>query len=131
LSHPHICPLYDVGHQDGIDFMVMEYLEGETLAHRLKKSDALRSPGQATGLLACLKSGHARITLERWCAGLPPWQAGRSESNGKGDKGWGCVHVEPIEKARAAGFVVLGKKVVCGGIECGPAAKASICRITG
>ena len=37
LSHPHICPLFDVGHQDGIDFLVMEYLEGETLAHRLLK----------------------------------------------------------------------------------------------
>ena len=37
LSHPHICPLYDVGHQDGIDYLVMEYLEGETLASRLKK----------------------------------------------------------------------------------------------
>src|SRR5713101_6449680 len=37
LSHPHICPLYDIGHQDGVDFLVMEYLEGETLAHRLKK----------------------------------------------------------------------------------------------
>ena len=37
LSHPHICPLYDVGHQDGIDFLVMEYLEGETLAQRLRK----------------------------------------------------------------------------------------------
>src|SRR6266568_4172517 len=37
LSHPHICPLYDVGHQDGVDFLVMEYLEGETMAHRLKK----------------------------------------------------------------------------------------------
>src|SRR6266702_2924064 len=37
LSHPHICPLFDVGHQEGIDFLVMEYLEGETLAHRLKK----------------------------------------------------------------------------------------------
>ena len=32
LSHPHICTLYDVGQQDGIDFLVMEYLEGETLA---------------------------------------------------------------------------------------------------
>jgi len=37
LSHPHICPLYDVGHQDGIDFLVMEYLEGDTLSQRLKK----------------------------------------------------------------------------------------------
>ena len=37
LSHPHICPLYDVGHQDGVNFLVMEFLEGETLAHRLRK----------------------------------------------------------------------------------------------
>ena len=37
LSHPHICPVFDVGHQDGIDFLVMECLEGETLADRLAK----------------------------------------------------------------------------------------------
>ncbi|MGB9104859.1 MAG: serine/threonine-protein kinase, partial [Terriglobales bacterium] len=37
LSHPHICTLHDVGSQDGIDFLVMEYLEGETLADRLAK----------------------------------------------------------------------------------------------
>ena len=37
LSHPHICALHDVGHQDGVDFLVMEFLEGETLAHRIKK----------------------------------------------------------------------------------------------
>ena len=35
LSHPHICRLYDVGTHDDIDFLVMEYLEGETLAARL------------------------------------------------------------------------------------------------
>ena len=35
LSHPHICALYDVGHQDGVDYLVMEYLEGETLTDRL------------------------------------------------------------------------------------------------
>jgi Tol biopolymer transport system component len=37
LNHPHICTLHDVGQQDGTDFLVMEYLEGETLAERLKK----------------------------------------------------------------------------------------------
>src|SRR3989442_1752278 len=37
LNHPHICVLHDVGHQDGIDFLVMEYLEGETLAARLSR----------------------------------------------------------------------------------------------
>jgi len=35
LNHPHICSLYDVGVQDGVDFLVMEYLKGETLAERL------------------------------------------------------------------------------------------------
>ena len=37
LSHPHICPVFDIGSQDGIDFLVMEYLDGETVAQRLEK----------------------------------------------------------------------------------------------
>ncbi len=37
LQHPHICTLFDVGHENGIDYLVMEYLEGETLADRLKR----------------------------------------------------------------------------------------------
>src|ERR1700730_3457929 len=37
LNHPHICALYDVGHQDGIEYLVMEYLEGETLAARIER----------------------------------------------------------------------------------------------
>jgi Tol biopolymer transport system component len=37
LTHPHICALYDVGHQDGTDYLVMELLEGQTLSERLTK----------------------------------------------------------------------------------------------
>jgi eukaryotic-like serine/threonine-protein kinase len=37
LQHPNICTLYDVGHQDGTDYLVMEYLEGEALSSRLTK----------------------------------------------------------------------------------------------
>ncbi len=37
LNHPHICALYDIGHQQGTDFLVMELLEGESLADRLEK----------------------------------------------------------------------------------------------
>src|SRR6202167_2275036 len=37
LNHPHICQLYDIGSQNGTDYLVMEFLEGETLAERLRK----------------------------------------------------------------------------------------------
>jgi serine/threonine protein kinase/Tol biopolymer transport system component len=37
LSHPNICTLFDVGEQEGTDYLVMEYLEGETLADRLTR----------------------------------------------------------------------------------------------
>jgi serine/threonine protein kinase/Tol biopolymer transport system component len=37
LNHPHACALFDVGHHDGLDFLVMEFLEGQTLADRIKQ----------------------------------------------------------------------------------------------
>src|SRR5271155_3918794 len=37
LNHPNICHLYDIGSQNGTDYLVMEYLDGETLADRLLK----------------------------------------------------------------------------------------------
>ena len=37
LSHPHICTVHDVGNQDGVEYLVMEFLEGETLAERIAR----------------------------------------------------------------------------------------------
>ena len=57
LDHPHICTLYDVGEQSGVSFLVMQYLEGETLEQRLKSGavpldHALRYATQMADALA-------------------------------------------------------------------------------
>ena len=63
LSHPHICAVYDVGHEEGIDYIVMEYLQGETLARRLGRGSlrleqALRHAVEiADGLDSAHRSG--------------------------------------------------------------------------
>ena len=44
LNHPNICTLYEFDTQDGIDFLVMVYLEGETLAERLTRGALLACP---------------------------------------------------------------------------------------
>ena len=48
LNHPHICALHDIGRQDNIDFLVMEYLEGETLEARLQRG--AMPVGEALGI---------------------------------------------------------------------------------
>ena len=77
LSHPHICPVFDVGSHNGIDFLVMEYLEGETLEQRLKKgalpldqalqiaiqtADALAAAHRAGIIHRDLKPGNVMLT---------------------------------------------------------------------
>jgi Tol biopolymer transport system component len=56
LSHPNICALYDIGQQDGVDYLVMEHLEGQTLAERLERGplpsdQVLRTGIQIAGAL--------------------------------------------------------------------------------
>jgi serine/threonine protein kinase len=67
LNHPHICALYDVGHQNGIDYLVMEYLEGQTLAARIQKgplptADLLRTASQ---IADALDKAHRRGIVHR------------------------------------------------------------------
>ncbi|HEY2946580.1 MAG TPA: protein kinase, partial [Vicinamibacteria bacterium] len=67
LSHPHICPLFDVGEQEGLSFLVMEYLEGESLADRLSRgplplNEALRYARQ---IAEALEEAHQHGIVHR------------------------------------------------------------------
>lgn len=67
LNHPHICTLHDIGHEDGIDYLVMELLEGETLESRISQgrlstSDALRI---GTEIAGALDAAHSKGLIHR------------------------------------------------------------------
>ena len=67
LNHPHICTLHDIGSQDGVDFLVMEHLDGETLADRLHRgampiAEALQV---AIKIADALDKAHARGIVHR------------------------------------------------------------------
>jgi Tol biopolymer transport system component len=67
LNHPHICVLHDIGHQDGTDYLVMECVEGETLARRLEKGplpldQALKCAAQ---MAAALDKAHRSGVVHR------------------------------------------------------------------
>jgi eukaryotic-like serine/threonine-protein kinase len=67
INHPHICALYDIGHQDGTDYLVLEYLEGESLHDRLAKDplpldQALR---RATEIADALDKAHRSGVVHR------------------------------------------------------------------
>jgi eukaryotic-like serine/threonine-protein kinase len=53
LNHPHICVLHDVGTQDGISYLVMEYVDGETLDSRLQKGSMHLKQVLECGLQIC------------------------------------------------------------------------------
>jgi eukaryotic-like serine/threonine-protein kinase len=67
LNHPHICQLYDIGSHNGADFLVMEFLEGETLAERLRKGSIPLPEIYRIGIAIAeaLAAAHARGIVHR------------------------------------------------------------------
>ena len=67
LNHPHICALHDIGSYEGVDFLVMEYLEGERLSERLKRGPLpLKQLLQvATEIASALEQAHRQGVVHR------------------------------------------------------------------
>lgn len=67
LEHPHICALYDVGREHGVDFLVMQFLDGETLAERLKAGPLPfeQALGCAIEICGALAAAHRRGIVHR------------------------------------------------------------------
>src|SRR5262249_1713745 len=68
LNHPHISAVFDVGREDGIDFLVMEFVAGETLAERLARSGALpmrEALTIATDVADALDAAHTQGIVHR------------------------------------------------------------------
>lgn len=60
INHPHICALHDVGRANGVEYLVLEFLEGETLTDRIARgplpiTDVLRFGSQIASALACAR----------------------------------------------------------------------------
>jgi serine/threonine protein kinase len=67
LSHPHICTIYDIDIYDGHNFIVMEFLEGQTLKHRItgKPLEIERVPEYGHQMADALEAAHAKAIIHR------------------------------------------------------------------
>jgi serine/threonine protein kinase len=67
LNHPNICTLFDVGHESGIDYLVMEYLEGETLGERIHRGpiEVAQALGIAAQVADALDKAHRQGLIHR------------------------------------------------------------------
>jgi hypothetical protein len=80
LNHPHICVLYDIGHQEGTDYLVMECVEGETLAKRLEKGPL--PVEQVLKYGAQTETGSMEVYVSPFLSGNGKWQV----SSGGGEE---------------------------------------------
>ena len=121
LNHPNICILHDIGHQDDIGFLVMEYLEGETLAARLSRGpvgveQALPYAIQIAGALAAahrqgishrdLKPGNIMLTksgTKLLDFGLSKFHAPGADQAGAGASVLPTVSLDLTEKGTILG----------------------------
>jgi TolB-like protein/tetratricopeptide (TPR) repeat protein len=80
LQHPHVCALYDVGTHDGVGYLVMEYLEGETLAARLQRGPlsvpAVCTIGAQIADALAAAHGHGIVHRDLKPANVMLWNAG-------------------------------------------------------
>ncbi len=67
LNHPNICALYDIGRQDGTDYLVMEYIEGETLSKRLERGPLAAAELSRIAIQICeaLEKAHRQGIIHR------------------------------------------------------------------
>jgi eukaryotic-like serine/threonine-protein kinase len=117
LTHPHICTLYDVGHQEGIQFLVMERLEGETLAERLTRGPLklVDTLVYATQIADALDRAHRRGIVHR---DLKPANVMLTASGAKLlDFGLAKVRPEPLVEGMTKTAGLTGEGVIVGTLQ--------------
>lgn len=119
LSHPNICPLYDIGHEDGVDYLVMEFIDGETLGERLNKgplsleetlkigveiSDALEKAHRQGIIHRDLKPGNIMLTA----SGSKLLDFGLAKADGGSGEGDDLTRTPTVSQPLTAAGTVLG-----------------------